>query len=114
MSAQFPFDTHFARDGGYLISEDSQRLDHAVDRVSKFGDFAFRFDQQFAFQVAIRDSGHNLRDSAHLVGQITGHEIHVVSEILPRSRNAFDFGLTTEFSFGANFASNTSYFRSKR
>ena len=70
LAAEFSFDTDFARHRGHLVGKGRQRIDHAVDRVGQFGDFAFGFDQQFSFQIAIRDRGHDFRDTAHLVGQV--------------------------------------------
>ena len=70
LAAEFSFDTDFARHRGHLVGERRQRIDHAVDRIGQFGDFAFRFDQQFAFQIAVGDSGHDFGDTAHLVRQV--------------------------------------------
>ena len=39
-------------------------------------------------QVAVGDRGHDLRDAAHLVGQVAGHEVHVVGQVLPRAGDA--------------------------
>ena len=70
LAAQFAFDTHFARHRGHLIGKRRQRINHAVDRVGQLGDFAFGFDQQFAFQVAVGHRRHDLGNTAHLVGQV--------------------------------------------
>src|SRR5207302_1938341 len=90
--------------GGDLIGEGCERVDHAVDGIGQLGDFAFGFQNQFAFEIAVRDGGDDLGDAAHLSGQVGRHEIHVVGEILPGSGDAFHFGLATQFSFGADFA----------
>ena len=88
LAAQFSFHTDFAGHRGHLVGERRERVDHAVDRVGQFGDFAFGFDQQFAFQIAVGDGRHDFRDAAHLVGQVAGHEVHVVGQILPRAGDA--------------------------
>ena len=48
LPAEFPFDTDFARHRRDLIGERGlpARIDHAVDGVGKFGDFAFRFEDR--------------------------------------------------------------------
>ena len=42
--------------------------------------------------------------------EIGGHGIDVVGQILPRSRDAGHDGLSTQFAFGAHFASDASHF----
>ena len=89
LAAQFSFDTHFAGHRGHLIGERRQRVDHVVDRVGQFGDFALGVHRQFSLQVAVGDGRHDVRDTAHLVGQVAGHEVHVVRQVLPRTGDAF-------------------------
>ncbi len=110
LPAQFSFDAHFAGHGGHLIGERRKRVDHAVDRVGELGDFAFGFHGQLSLEIAVGDGGHHLGDVAHLVGEAFGHEVHVVGEFLPNAGDAFHFGLTAEFSFGAHFAGHAGYF----
>ena len=65
-------------------------------------------------EITGRDCGHDPGDTAHLIGQVTGHKIHAVGEVFPRSANAFDDGLSTQFSFRADLARHTRHFRCKR
>ncbi len=111
LAAEFSFHTHFARHRRDLIGEGRQRVRHAVDRVGEFRDFAFCFDEQFLFQIAVRDRGHDLGDTAHLIGQVAGHEIHAVGQILPGAADALHDRLAAEFSFGAHFARHARHFR---
>ena len=45
--------------------------------------------------------------------QVTGHEIHIVRQILPSAGNAFDLRLAAQFSFGADFTRDARDFRSE-
>src|SRR5207253_1316392 len=67
-------------------------------------------DDQLALQVAVGDGGDDAGDAADLVGQVAGHEIDVVGQILPGAGDAFDFGLATELAFGAHFAGDAGDF----
>ena len=114
LTAELAFDTDFAGHRRHLIGERRQRVDHVVDRVGELGDFALRFDRQLPLQVAVGDGGHDLRDAAHLVGQVAGHEVHVVGQVLPRAGDALHFGLAAELAFGADFARDARHFRGER
>src|SRR3954467_6047499 len=43
LASQLPFDADEAGDGGHLVGERGQRLDHAIDRVGQLGDFPLGF-----------------------------------------------------------------------
>src|SRR5207302_2196328 len=45
--------------------------------------------------------GH-VRDVAHLAGQVPGHEVDAVGEVLPRAGHATDIGLAAELALGAH------------
>jgi hypothetical protein len=49
----------------------------------------------------------------HLIGEVAGHEVHAVREILPRAADIFDLGLTAELSFRAHLAGDSDHFRGK-
>src|SRR6185436_6290335 len=66
LAAQFAFNSDFARDSGYLIGESGQRIDHAIDGVGQFGDFAFGLEDELALEIAVGYGSHDLRDAAHL------------------------------------------------
>ena len=55
LTAEFPFYAYLARNSCGLIGKDRERFRHAVDRVGELRDFAFRFNEQLLFQIAIRD-----------------------------------------------------------
>src|SRR5204863_343333 len=53
------------------------------------------------------DRGHHARDAAHLVGEVGGHDVHVVGEVFPDAGHALDIGLTAEVAFSAHLAGYT-------
>ena len=68
----------------------------------------------FLRQVAVGDGGGHLGDVAHLAGQVAGHEVHGVGEVLPRAGHALHVGLAAELAFGAHFAGHAGHFRGER
>src|SRR5262249_33137692 len=55
-------------------------------------------------QVALRDGGRDLGDVADLAGQVRGHRVDAVGEVLPGAGNAAHHGLTAELALGADLA----------
>ena len=53
LAAELPFDADLAGHRRHLVGEGGQRVDHAVDRVGQFGDFALGLDRQLSLQVAV-------------------------------------------------------------
>src|SRR5207237_110869 len=61
-------------------------------------------------QVAVGDGGRHLGDVADLAGQVAGHRVHRVGQILPGAGDAGHVGLTAEPSFGADLAGDAGHF----
>ena len=114
LAAEPSFDADFASDVGHLIGEGGQRVGHVVDGFGQRRDFAFGFDGEFLAQVAVGHGGHHFHDAADLVGQVGGHEVDVVGEILPGAGDAGHVGLAAELAFGADFARHAGHFRGER
>ena len=104
LSAQFAFGSHFARHCRDLIGENRQRFRHRVDGVGQRGDFAFGFHNQFLFQIAVGNRCHDARDAANLRRQVARHEVDVIGEVFPRSRDVGHARLSAQFAFGSHFA----------
>src|SRR5204863_364590 len=68
------------------------------------------FDCDFLRQIALRHGGGDQSDVSHLTSEVRRHRIHVVGEILPRTGDAGNVGLTTEAAFGSHFARHARYF----
>src|SRR5439155_22677598 len=61
-------------------------------------------------QVAVRDRGRDLGDVAHLAGQVAGHVVDAVGQVLPGAGDALDLGLAAEPAFGADLARDARHF----
>src|SRR5207253_1491901 len=70
-------------------------------------------EHDFAPQVAVGDRGHDPRDAAHLVGEVAGHQVDAVGEVLPGSGDALDLRLAAQLAFRPNLASHPGDFRGK-
>ena len=114
LAAELPFDADLAGHRRHLIGERGERVDHFVDRLGEFGDFALRFDGELPLQVAVGDGGHDLGDAADLGGQVAGHAVDGVGQVFPRAGDAFDLGLPAELAFGAHFAGHARHFAGER
>ena len=68
----------------------------------------------FCVEVAVGDRGHDLGDAAHLVGQVAGHEVHVVGQVLPGAGHARHLGLAAELALGADLAGHARHFGGER
>ena len=114
LAAEFSFRAHFARDARHFRGERAELIDHRVDRVLQLQNLALHIDGDLLREIARRDRGGDLRNVAHLAGQVAGHEIHRIGQILPRAGNAFDARLAAENSFRTDFARHARHFRGER
>ena len=89
-------------------------IHHHVDGVLQLEEFTFDIDRDFLGQVAIRDRSCDGGNIAHLRGQIAGHQVHVLGQILPGSGHAFDFGLAAELALRSDFARHPRHLGSER
>ena len=92
-------------------AKDVELVHHRVDGVFQLENFAFDVDRDLLGQVAVGDGRGDFGDVSDLVGEVAGHEVHVVGQIFPGSGDTFHFGLAAEFSFRADFAGHASHFR---
>jgi len=105
LPAELPFDSHFARDSSHLTRERVELVDHGIDGVLQFEELAFDVDRDLLAQVAVGDRGGHLRDVSHLTGQVAGHQVDVVGEVLPDTTDLDgDRGGLTELALGADLA----------
>ena len=68
----------------------------------------------FLRQVAVGDGGGHVGDVAHLAGQVAGHRIDAIGQVLPGAGDALHVGLAAELAFGADFAGHARHFRGER
>ena len=105
LAAELPFDAHLAGDSGHFSGERVQLIDHRVDGVLQREELALHVDRDLLAEVAVRDRGGDLGDVSHLAGQVAGHEVDVVGEVLPDAADLDGHrGGLTELAFGAHLA----------
>jgi hypothetical protein len=110
LTAELAFGADLARHARHFRGERPQLVDHRVDRVLEPQDLALGVDGDLLRQVAARDRGGHERDVAHLAGQVAGHQVHVVCEVLPCTADALHIRLATELAFRAHFARHPGHF----
>ena len=110
LSAQPAFDADFAGDGGDLVGEGGERVGHVVDGLGERGDFALGVHGELLGQLAVGDGGHDFHDAAHLFGEVGGHDVDVVGEVLPRAGDTGHLRLSAQLAFGADFAGHAGDF----
>ena len=114
LAAELAFGADFAGHAGHFGGERRELIHHRVDGVLELEDFAVDVDGDLLRQVAGGDGGRHLGDVAHLGGQVDGHRVHGVRQVLPRAGDALDVRLAAELAFGADFAGHARHFRGER
>src|SRR5262249_5789988 len=104
LSAQAPFGADLARDARHFRREGVELVDHRIDGLLELQVFAAVVDGDFLRQIAAGNGGRDLGDVADLRGQVRGHEIDVVGEVLPGAGHAGHLRLATELALGADLA----------
>src|SRR5439155_21425098 len=89
----------------------AELVHHGVDGVLQLQNFALHIDGDLLGEVAVSHGGRHLRDVAHLGGEVAGHGVHAVGQVLPSARYAFDLGLAAQLAFGAHLAGHAGDFR---
>src|SRR5690606_38906562 len=114
LSAELTFGADLARDAAHFGREGVELVDHRVDGVLEVEDLALHVDSNLLGQVARSHGGGDLGNVTDLTGEVRGHEVHVVGEVLPCAANARDLGLTAEFALGTHLAGHTRHFAGER
>ena len=104
LAAQLAVGADLAGHARHLGGERVQLVDHGVDRVLQLEDLAAASAVIFLREVAIGDGGGDIGDVAHLAGQVVGHRVDVVGQVLPGAGHALDLGLAAELAVGADLA----------
>ncbi len=113
LAAKFTFGSHFTCHTSYLGREAVQLIHHRVDRVLQLQNFSAYVDGNLARQVAARNSGGYLCNTAHLVGKVGRHYVYVIGQILPGTCDTRHARLASELSFGTYFPRYPRYFGRK-
>ncbi|MGX1515896.1 hypothetical protein RKD44_007184 [Streptomyces collinus] len=87
---------------GDLVGEGGELVDHRVDRRLEFEDLAARVDVDLLRQVALGHRGRHEGDVAHLVGEVVGHRVDVVGQVLPGAGDVRHVRLAAQSPVGAD------------
>ena len=85
-------------------------VDHRVDGVLQLEDLPLDVDGDLLREVAVGDRGGDLGDVAHLAGEVAGHAVDAVGQVLPDAAHAPDLGLAAELALGADLAGDAGDF----
>src|SRR5207247_2042291 len=103
LTAEVAFGAHLAGDTRDLVAERIELVDHSIDGVLELEDLPPHIDGDLLREVALLDRGRDLGDVADLAGQVAGHDVHVVGQVIPDDDDSADQGLTTEPAFGTHY-----------
>src|SRR5207245_1666866 len=93
LRSEVPFLAYLTGDTSHLAGEGVELIDHRVDGVLKFEDFALDVDGDLLGQVAVGDSGGHVGDVTDLRRQVACHPVDVVGQVLPDASDALHLGL---------------------
>src|SRR5205085_612286 len=82
---ELAFGAHLPGHPGDLVGERRELVDHGVDRPLEFQDLALDVDGDLLGQVTPGDGGGDGGDVADLGGEVGGHEVDAVGQVLPRA-----------------------------
>ncbi len=114
LAAKAAVGAHFARDARHFAGEGVELIDHRIDGFFQLQNLAGDVDRDLFRQVAAGNGGGDVGDVADLGGQIAGHEVDAVGEILPSAGDARHRGLAAELAFGSDFAGDAGDFGGER
>src|SRR5207248_1048340 len=85
-----------------------------IDGVLQLEDLTLHVHGDLLGQVTGRHGLRYVGDIAHLAGQVAGHAVDAVGEVLPGAGDAFHVGGTAQCAVGADFAGHPRHFRGER
>ena len=109
LAAELALGADLAGDAGHLGGEAVELVDHRVDGVLQLEDLALDVDGDLLGEVAVGDGGGDLGDVAHLAGEVAGHAVDVVGQVLPDAGHVPDLGLAAELALGAHLAGDAGH-----
>ncbi len=104
LAAEAALGADLACDARHLGRERAQLIHHRVDGFLELQDLAAHIDRDLLRQVAVGHGDRDVGDVAHLVGQVAGHRVHALGQVLPDARDLADLRLAAELAVGADLA----------
>ena len=104
LAAELAVGADLARHARHFGGERAQLIDHRVDGFLELQDLAADVDRDLLGQVAVGHRDGHLGDVANLAGQVVGHRVDALGQILPDARHLRHLGLAAELALGADLA----------
>ena len=111
LAAELAVGADLAGDARHFGGEAAQLIDHRVDGFLELQDLAADVDGDLLGQVAVGDGDRHVGDVADLRGQVAGHLVDRLGQLLPDAGHALDLRLAAELAFGADLARDARHFR---
>src|SRR5207245_1802224 len=111
LAAELAFGADLARDARHFRGERVKLVDHRVDGVLQLEDFAADVVRYLLLRGASGLRSGDVGDVADLGGQVVGHGVDVVGQVLPGAGDFRDLGLAAELALGADLARHARHFR---
>src|SRR5262249_42509715 len=111
LAAEPAFGADLAGHARDLRGEAVKLVHHRVDRVLEQQNLAAHVDSYLLRQVTAGDGRGHFGDVADLAGEVAGHRVDVVGQVLPGAGHAGHLRLAAEPAFGADLAGHARHFR---
>ena len=113
LATELAFRADLSGDARDLAGERVELVDHRVDGVLLLEELPANVDGDLLAQVAPGDRHRDLGDVAGAGGEIEGHRVDVVREVLPGPGDAADVGLTAELALRAHLVGDAGHFAAR-
>src|SRR5207249_3367729 len=100
LTAQPPLGADLAGHAGHLRGEAGELVHHRVDGVLQLEDLALDVDGDLLGEVAAGHRLGDLGDVADLAGEVGGHRVDAVGEVLPGAGDTAHVCLAAQLAFG--------------
>src|SRR6185503_8616811 len=110
LPAQLAFGADLAGHPGHFGSEGVELVHHGVDGVLELQDLALHVHRDLLGEISVRDGRGHVGDVADLAGQVAGHAVDAVGEVLPGPAHALHLRLTAQLALGADLAGHAGHF----
>src|SRR5207253_2092714 len=89
-------------------------IHHGVNGVLQLQNFSARIYRDLCGKIAAGHGRGHTGDITHLVGEVTGHGVHRIGEILPHAANVLHHSLAAQLPFRTHLARHPRHFRGER
>src|SRR5690606_10596313 len=110
LSAEPAFGAYLASDARHFGGERVELVHHRVDGVFELEDLSADLHGDLLGQVAARHRGCHFGNVADLAGQVVGHQVYVVGEVLPGPADTRHLRLTTSHARRAGATRHAAHF----